>query len=102
MQMQHVLDDVAAEVAPLVAAAGRPRRVACLEWNDPLMGCGHWCAPAVSTFDNPKPLLANLDWKDHPMGCSHVSEYSQLQHIGGVPQGGNPTSCASIQFLPLA
>lgn len=46
LQMQRVLEGVAEEVAPLVAAAGRPRRVACLEWNDPLMGCGHWCAAA--------------------------------------------------------
>ena len=42
--MLGVLAAVAEEVAPLVEAAGRPARVACLEWNDPLMGCGHWCA----------------------------------------------------------
>lgn len=48
--MQQVLDGVAAEVAPLVATAGRPRRVACLEWNDPLMGCGHWCTAAGTAF----------------------------------------------------
>ncbi len=41
-QMQRVLEGVRLEVDPLVEGLGRPRRVACLEWNDPLMGCGHW------------------------------------------------------------
>ena len=42
LQMRRVLEGVRLEVDPLVAELGRPRRVACLEWNDPLMGCGHW------------------------------------------------------------
>ena len=47
MQMERVMAGVAAEVAPLVRAKGRPQRVACLEWNDPLMGCGHWCGAVL-------------------------------------------------------
>jgi hypothetical protein len=41
-QMQRVLAGVNLETEVLASALGRPRRVACLEWNDPLMGCGHW------------------------------------------------------------
>ena len=40
--MQRILDGVRLETEPMVAELGRTRRVACLEWNDPLMGCGHW------------------------------------------------------------
>lgn len=58
--MQRVMDGVAAEVAPLVLAKGRPQRVACLEWNDPLMGCGHWCAAVPWYLHTVGSRLTNL------------------------------------------